>query len=86
MSDEKKPRLFIRNPDAGEPWAYHGTIPGPDAKDIDRRAFAARLGECVANEVLEADGDSQMRGEHYLTVEFRHAMLTDAEVDALPEA
>lgn len=78
MSDEKKMRLFIRNADSGEPWAYCGTLPISPAT-------RTAIGGIVAAEIEAADGDGLMRGDNCLTLEVKRVEMTDAEVAALPE-
>lgn len=75
MSDEKKPRLFIRNPQSGEPWAYCG-----DASDLP--ALKAAFGEYAAaeSEELRLGRDTER-----VTLEIRRSDMTDAEVNDLPE-
>lgn len=84
-SDVKRPHVLIRNPDTGEPWLYCGPIPAADAPGGEWAALATVLGEFVAAELGNADGDSQIRGDNLLTIELKHEMLTDAEAEALPE-
>lgn len=78
MSDNKKTRYFIRNPESGEAWAYCGE-PGDRINDAH---FIMALGQFLFNEIVNdfggADGD-------LLTVEIKRRDMTDEEIQALPD-
>ena len=80
MTDQKKPRLFIRNPDSGESWAFCGTLTGGKEDTLDlQRAFGC---------FLEGEVNNDFGGAHpgnLFTVEVKRELMTDAEVEALPE-
>lgn len=75
MSDEKKMRLFARNPDGEPTWAFCGDLPMCPST---RRAVA----DFVRDEI-EADFGGE-EGDRF-TLEFKRQEMTDAEVDALPD-
>lgn len=71
---EKKPRLFISNPDSGEPACYIG-----DGDDL--QAMTTPLGHFTQAEVqsmLES-------GDKSITIEITRQDMTDEEVANLPD-
>lgn len=72
MSDAKRFRYFIRNPESGEPWFYCGT---PDDETLS--------GDAIKDFVLSEIGN--MFGDDTFTVEVCRHEMTDAEVAALSE-
>lgn len=71
----KTPRIFLRNPESGEPWAYSADLP---FTDDDRRSIA----DFVATEIEAMFGGF---GDTHLTIEAKMVMMTETEVNALPE-
>jgi hypothetical protein len=82
MSDVKRTRLFICNPDSGEPWAYCGDLPAPTAPAEEWSKLGRCFGDFVANEVGADFGGQE--GDRF-TVEVKRVEMTDAEVAAMPE-
>lgn len=76
MSD-KKLRVFISNPESGEPWAIVGDY---DAAGDKAKVMQRIMGEFVHSEMqgLMCDGDSA-------AIEIKLKAMTDEEVEALPD-
>ena len=75
MSEAKKwPRLFVRSPDSGEPWAYMGLL----ARGPELRVAFSDMVEAEIFAVEPQDGE-------VVTLEFKRQDMTDAEVEALPD-
>jgi len=82
MTDPKRPRLFLRNPESGEPWQCCGAIPAPGAPVSEWQHLSNVLGGFLTGEIGNDFGGQE--GDHF-TVEVKRVEMTDAEVAALPE-
>lgn len=68
-------RVFIQNPESGEPWAYCGDV------DKDWQKLATALGHFTQAEVENAAGN----GEREISINIKLVRMTDAEVAAMPD-
>lgn len=76
-----RPRLFAQNPMSGEPWYYCGTVTDGRSTEAHRRELATAIGHLAIGEMEGAMLDEQPT----FSLDFEVRMMTDAEVEALPD-